>query len=215
MASMSNKLVLALSLCGLIVTVGLTAIPLELTCLTIEGDITVHEWESKMASVDFGMMKKSPPSMVVHPASADDVATVVRAAYGKRMRVSARGEGHSTNGQAQVEKGVVIKMTSRSSMKVWEKEMYVDVWGGELWIKVLMETLEYGLAPKSWTDYLYLTVGGTLSNAGISGQTFHHGPQISNVYQLDVVTGYYHRSIPSLTLFYILLYKALAWLFMY
>jgi cytokinin dehydrogenase len=32
-------------------------------------------------------------------------------------------------------------------------------------------------------------VGGTLSNAGISGQAFHHGPQISNVYELDVVTG--------------------------
>ncbi|KAK4404821.1 Cytokinin dehydrogenase 1 [Sesamum angolense] len=46
-----------------------------------------------------------------------------------------------------------------------------------------------GLAPKSWTDYLHLTVGGTLSNAGISGQAFQHGPQINNVYQLEVVTG--------------------------
>ncbi|KAI3464904.1 hypothetical protein Pfo_021567 [Paulownia fortunei] len=67
--------------------------------------------------------------------------------------------------------------------------MYVDVWGGELWIDVLRSTLEYGLAPKSWTDYLYLSVGGTLSNAGISGQAFNHGPQISNVYELEVVTG--------------------------
>ncbi|KAF2323791.1 hypothetical protein GH714_036940 [Hevea brasiliensis] len=66
---------------------------------------------------------------------------------------------------------------------------YVDVSGGELWINILHESLKYGLAPKSWTDYLYLTVGGTLSNAGISGQAFQHGPQISNVYQLEVVTG--------------------------
>lgn len=66
---------------------------------------------------------------------------------------------------------------------------YVDVWGGELWVDVLRSTLEYGLAPRSWTDYLYLTVGGTLSNAGISGQAFNHGPQISNVHELDVVTG--------------------------
>ncbi|CBI37290.3 unnamed protein product, partial [Vitis vinifera] len=28
------------------------------------------------------------------------------------------------------------------------------------------------MASVSWTDYLYLAVGGTLSNAGISGQTF-------------------------------------------
>lgn len=67
--------------------------------------------------------------------------------------------------------------------------MYVDVWGGELWVDVLRSTMEYGLAPKSWTDYLYLSVGGTISNAGISGQTFNHGPQISNVYELDVITG--------------------------
>ena len=66
---------------------------------------------------------------------------------------------------------------------------YVDVSGGELWINILHETLKYGLAPKSWTDYLHLTVGGTLSNAGISGQAFRHGPQISNVHQLEIVTG--------------------------
>jgi cytokinin dehydrogenase len=40
-----------------------------------------------------------------------------------------------------------------------------------------------------WTDYLRLTVGGTLSNAGIGGQAFRHGPQIANVHELDVVTG--------------------------
>ncbi|KAI9118061.1 hypothetical protein K1719_010393 [Acacia pycnantha] len=184
-------LVLALSICGLMVTVGLTAIPMELAFLAIKGNMTVDEWELERASVDFGMMKRAEPMVVVHPASAEDVVTVVRAAYelGKDLRVSARGEGHSTQGQAQAEKGVIIDMTSISSVTVVEKEMYVDVWGGELWIKVLIETLQYGLAPKSWTDYLYLTVGGTLSNAGISGQTFRHGPQISNVHQLDVVTG--------------------------
>jgi cytokinin dehydrogenase len=86
-------------------------------------------------------------------------------------------------------KGVVIEMGKVRGPKVWEKEMYVDVWGGELWIDLLKATLEYGLAPMSWTDYLYLSVGGTLSNAGISGQTFNYGPQISNVFELDVVTG--------------------------
>lgn len=66
---------------------------------------------------------------------------------------------------------------------------YVDASGGELWIDILRECLKYGLAPKSWTDYLHLTVGGTLSNAGVSGQAFRHGPQISNVHQMEVVTG--------------------------
>jgi cytokinin dehydrogenase len=71
---------------------------------------------------------------------------------------------------------------------------YVDAAGGELWIDVLKATLKEGLAPRSWTDYLYLSVGGTLSNAGISGQTFRYGPEISNVLQLEVVTGTFATS---------------------
>ncbi|VAH74439.1 unnamed protein product [Triticum turgidum subsp. durum] len=58
-----------------------------------------------------------------------------------------------------------------------------------LWVDVLRAALAHGLTPRSWTDYLHLTVGGTLSNAGISGQAFRHGPQISNVQELDVITG--------------------------
>lgn len=66
---------------------------------------------------------------------------------------------------------------------------YVEAMGGDLWVDVLKATLEFGLAPKSWTDYLHLTIGGTLSNAGVSGQAFRHGPEVSNVLQLEVVTG--------------------------
>lgn len=75
---------------------------------------------------------------------------------------------------------------------------FVEAMGGDLWVDVLKASLEFGLAPKSWTDYLHLTVGGTLSNAGISGQSFRHGPQISNVLHLQVVTG--TRSHPIMRL---------------
>ena len=68
---------------------------------------------------------------------------------------------------------------------------YIDASGEQLWADVLHAALDHGLTPRSWTDYLHLTVGGTLSNAGISGQAFRHGPQISNVQELDVITGMY------------------------
>ncbi|KAJ1401313.1 Oxygen oxidoreductase covalent FAD-binding site, partial [Sesbania bispinosa] len=182
--SMAVKLLLlAVAICRLIITVGLTVVPTEVR-------LSVEKSELEAASVDFGMLSRGEPLAVVHPVSAEDVARVVEAAYNGGFAVSARGHGHSINGQALMtkEKGVVIEM-GKGVPRVWEKEMYVDVWGGELWIHVLKATLEYGLAPMSWTDYLYLSVGGTLSNAGISGQAFNHGPQISNVHQLDVVTG--------------------------
>ena len=120
---------------------------------------------------------------------------------GSELTVAARGHGHSLQGQAQAHRGVVINMESllEQEIQVYSGEHpYVDVSGGELWINILHETLRYGLAPKSWTDYLYLTVGGTLSNAGISGQAFKHGPQISNVYQLEVVTGQFDQTNSSL-----------------
>lgn len=67
---------------------------------------------------------------------------------------------------------------------------YVDVSGGALWEEVLKRCVsQFDLAPRSWTDYLGLTVGGTLSNAGVSGQSFRYGPQTSNVTELEIVTG--------------------------
>ncbi|GKE13949.1 delta-1-pyrroline-5-carboxylate synthase-like protein [Tanacetum coccineum] len=55
------------------------------------------------------------------------------------------------------------------------------------YIRESRKILQNGYALKSWTDYLHLTVGGTLSNAWISGQACRHGPQINNVYELQVV----------------------------
>jgi cytokinin dehydrogenase len=198
---MATKLLLTFAIYQLIVTVGLTVEPTELLRLGVDGQLSVDPSDMEKASLDFGMMSRVEPLAVFHPASAEDISRLVKAAYGsaRGFTVSARGHGHSINGQAQTSKGVVVEMSGSKGRRlgfgkpalprVFEKERYVDVWGGELWIDVLKSTLEHGLAPKSWTDYLYLSVGGTLSNAGISGQAFNHGPQISNVYELDVVTG--------------------------
>ncbi|GMQ06910.1 hypothetical protein CsSME_00051326 [Camellia sinensis var. sinensis] len=67
------------------------------------------------------------------------------------------------------------------------KHPYVDVYGGKLWINILHESLKHGLAPKSWTDYLHLTA-------------FRHGLQISNVHQLEAVTGQHHMFIDCMGL---------------
>ncbi|XP_039045881.1 cytokinin dehydrogenase 5-like [Hibiscus syriacus] len=191
---MATKLILAFAICRLIVTVGLTLKPTELLHLGFDGQLSFDPADVDSASKDFGLLTRVEPLAVLHPSSALEVARLVKAAYGsdQGFTVSARGHGHSINGQAQTPNGVVVQMSGNGvgpRPKVRAGDMYVDVWGGELWIDVLRSTLEYGLAPKSWTDYLYLSVGGTLSNAGISGQAFNHGPQINNVYELDVVTG--------------------------
>ncbi|KAK4749874.1 hypothetical protein SAY87_027323 [Trapa incisa] len=169
--------------------------PSSLANLPFQG-LLVHD-NLQFAAQDFGGRFSSLPLAVLHPGSVSDISLAVRHVYelgpSSALTVAARGHGHSLQGQAQAPGGLVISMQSlrwpKTSVFFTGKSPFVEVSGGELWIDILHETLKHGLAPKSWTDYLHLTVGGTLSNAGISGQAFRHGPQIDNVYELEVVTG--------------------------
>lgn len=148
------------------------------------------------SSLDFGRIYFNAPSAVLRPQSPQEISHLLQnisASSFSRLTVAARGAAHSINGQAQAFKGIVVEMDSLPSTIKIQKggpaQSFADVSGGTLWVELLRETLKVGLTPRSWTDYLYLSIGGTLSNAGISGQTFKYGPQISNVLQLDVVTG--------------------------
>ncbi|KAG9454776.1 hypothetical protein H6P81_007680 [Aristolochia fimbriata] len=165
-----------------------------LSSLPVDGHFSFHDVHR--AAKDFGNRYRSLPAAILHPKSVSDISTTIKYLFqmglASKLTVAARGHGHSLQGQAQAPEGIVVNMEALqgSGMRIQRGEdPYVDVSAGELWINVLRETLKQGLAPKSWTDYLHLTVGGTLSNAGISGQAFRYGPQISNVHQLEVVTG--------------------------
>lgn len=181
-------------------------LPANLGALNLSDRIRIDPPAINDASTDFGkLMAASPPSGVLYPSTIDDIAALVKASYSspRTFPIAARGHGHSTHGQAFAPHGVVINMRSLSvnsnnrinvsycTTSTGSSVPCVDAGGEQLWIEVLMATLEHGLSPRSWTDYLHLTVGGTLSNGGISGQAFRYGPQISNVYEMDVITGDY------------------------
>ncbi|CAN6275070.1 unnamed protein product [Urochloa humidicola] len=168
---------------------------------TTSGRILTDADAIALASTDFGSdvcEVAARPAAVFDPSCPADIAALLRAstASATPFPVSARGCGHSTRGQATAPGGVVVDMTSlgrhadsSARLAVSVDGRYIDAGGEQLWVDVLHAALAHGLTPRSWTDYLHLTVGGTLSNAGISGQAFRHGPQISNVHELDVVTG--------------------------
>ncbi|XP_010520480.1 PREDICTED: cytokinin dehydrogenase 7-like [Tarenaya hassleriana] len=164
--------------------------------LDIQGTIVFGGAAAEIAGKDFGGMNSVKPLAVVRPTGAEDISRAVKAALrSENLTVAARGNGHSINGQSMSDGGLVVDMrsTAENHFQVGisgDGVPYVDISGGALWEDVLKRcVLEYGLAPRSWTDYLGLTVGGTLSNAGVSGQAFRYGPQTENVTELDVVTG--------------------------
>ncbi|XP_057807793.1 cytokinin dehydrogenase 9-like [Salvia miltiorrhiza] len=185
---------IVLLLCCMLLSLPLSAAPIP---IPVHGHFAFSG--NEFAARDFGNQLHSLPWAVLHPKKASDVAATIKHVWqmgpAASLTVAARGHGHSLQGQAQAPQGIVVNMESLRGphemhlVKGGPSSPYVDTPAGELWINVLHHCLKHGLAPKSWTDYLHLTVGGTLSNAGISGQAFRHGPQISNVRQLEVITG--------------------------
>uniref|UniRef100_A0A0E0PZE4 cytokinin dehydrogenase n=1 Tax=Oryza rufipogon TaxID=4529 RepID=A0A0E0PZE4_ORYRU len=159
---------------------------------------TDHDATTK-ASSDFGHIVHATPNGVFRPTFPADIAALIRLSLSQPtpFTVAPRGKGHSSRGQAFAPGGIVVDMSALGDhghhtshrIDVSVDRMYVDAGGEQLWIDVLHTALKHGLTPRVWTDYLRITVGGTLSNAGIGGQAFRHGPQISNIHELDVVTG--------------------------
>ncbi|KAL2327194.1 hypothetical protein Fmac_020621 [Flemingia macrophylla] len=155
----------------------------------------------KLASTDFGRTVYKTPWAVFEPSSVSDISALISFSnsLSTPFTIATRGRAHSTLGQAMAQgDGVVLNMTNLINFRKGSGisvscspsgYCYADVGGEQLWIDVLHASLKHGLTPLSFANYLYLTVGGTLSNAGISGRAFRFGPQISNVLELDVVTG--------------------------
>jgi cytokinin dehydrogenase len=137
---------------------------------------------------DFGRLIHRQPRGVLRPASSADVASLMRWAKGQGVKVSARGQGHSIYGRALVEDGVVVDMSAMSAIHdIGQDRIVVDA--GVTWRDLLDKTLTQGLTPPVLTNYLGLSVGGTIAVGGIGAASSRHGTQTDNVVALDVVTG--------------------------
>jgi FAD/FMN-containing dehydrogenase len=153
-----------------------------------DGEILTDDAALSAAADDFGHAIHRRPRAVLRPGSIRDIARLIDFARRHEIQVAARGQGHSTLGQAQVEAGVVIDMSSLATIhEVNAGDALVD--GGVLWSELLARTIPLGLAPPTLTDFIELSIGGTLSLGGVGAQAFREGPQVDNVLALQVVTG--------------------------
>ncbi|RKS09141.1 FAD/FMN-containing dehydrogenase [Nocardiopsis sp. Huas11] len=153
----------------------------------LDGELVFDEESRAAAADDFGHDVSRHPRAVLRPGSVRDVERMVRYCRARRIPVAARGQGHSTRGQAQVEEGLVIETATLDRLVVGDDR--AEVGAGVRWSQVLSAALPYGLTPPVLTDYLELSVGGTLAVGGVGGTTQHHGLQVDTVVELDVVTG--------------------------
>jgi FAD/FMN-containing dehydrogenase len=90
-------------------------------------------------------------------------------------------------GQAQTT-GVVLDLAGLATLDAWSANG-VRAGAGATWESVVASGLGRGVTPPVLTDYLGLSVGGTLSLGGLGTTSFLHGAQTDRVTALEVVTG--------------------------
>jgi len=155
--------------------------------MSFESECVTDPASLERASRDFGGVVDRRPVAVVRPRTVEEVVRAVTFASREGLPIAARGEGHTTRGQALVAGGVVLEMAGFDQIRVEGERLIAGA--GALWSEVLRVALRMGKTPPVLTDYLGLSVGGTLSVGGVGGQSFAHGLQTCNVEALTVVTG--------------------------
>jgi cytokinin dehydrogenase len=167
---------------------GVSTIPAVGDLPALDGDLAWDIETREVAADDFGHLVSRLPRGVLRPGSVTDVAAMTRWAGERGWKVATRGQGHSVYGRSQVDDGLVIDMSSLDAVQPVRPDR-VAVGAGATWRSVLDATLPHGLTPPVLTNYLDLSVGGTLSVGGIGGTTHRTGAQTDSVLELEVVTG--------------------------
>lgn len=158
--------------------------------MKLVGTVTTDQAAREAVARDFGGIIHERPAIVVRPACTADVVEALRFARARGLKVAPRGVGHSAGGQGQVDGGLVLDMTALGRVRA------VDAAGGTLdadagarWSEVMDALMPLGLTPPVVTDWLHLTLGGTVTAGGVGSQSFRRGIQCDWVLELEVVTG--------------------------
>ncbi|MEZ4220218.1 MAG: FAD-binding protein [Polyangiaceae bacterium] len=159
----------------------------------LDGELSVDPAALAEAADDHGHIISRTPIAVLRPGSIKDIRKMVKYANQHGIKVAMRGQGHSTHGQAQVNGGIVIDSRTLSTIHSIHAGgscgARAEVDAGVTWSELVAQTVAQGLTPPVLTDYLDLSIGGTLSVGGIGGVAHRAGVQIDNVSELEVVTG--------------------------
>jgi cytokinin dehydrogenase len=156
----------------------------------ISGTLIADRADLDAWSADFGRMVDRRPALVVRPATIEDVTAVVRFAADQGVGLTCRGAAHSQSGQGLSAGGVLLDVSSLAGEIVIDREAEtVTCLAGTTWNDLVTETMKQGLIPLVLTNNLNVTVGGTLSVAGIGVASFRHAAQVDTCVRLQVVTG--------------------------
>ncbi|RSS83389.1 FAD-binding protein [Streptomyces sp. WAC06614] len=163
----------------------------------LKGTLTTSPATLDSFGHDFGHLfdDVSKPWAVLHPGSIDDIVTIVNYARTNGIKIAVNGQGgtgtdiesHSVYGQARVPGGISIDAKGMSKILSIGND-YAVVEAGVTWGQLTDATLKLGKTPPALPDYLYISIGGTLSVGGIGGTVQKYGLMVDTVQAIDIVT---------------------------
>ncbi|WP_224332950.1 FAD-binding oxidoreductase [Haloprofundus halobius] len=127
------------------------------------------------------------PAVAVRPSGAADVMTAVAFARTHDLDLAVKGGGHNVAGSAVCDDGLVIDLSSMSSVRVDPASRTARVGPGATMADLDHETQAFGLA----------TPGGVISTTGVAGVTLgggmgwlsrKYGLSVDNLRSVDLVT---------------------------
>jgi len=156
----------------------------------IQGKLLLDPKSLEEASGDFGRRVFKKPACIVLPQNSQDVAAVIQFARTTHTPLGIRGNAHTQSGQGLSEGGILLDLKSLNRILSVDPSGKIAVCqAGVKWKELVERGILQGLIPPVLTNNLDVTVGGTLSVAGLGISSFKYGTQGDNCLALEVVTG--------------------------
>jgi cytokinin dehydrogenase len=157
---------------------------------SLAGRVLTQEEITAEHEQNYGRIFRWAPRLVVRPQSQPDIIALIAFCRSRALHLTTRGSAHSQSQLAISPGEVLVEMQSMNRIgTVDEANLTVDVEPGVIWRDLVHHLAKRDLVPPVLTNNLGVTVGGTLSMAGIGVASFRYGSQGDNVVELDVVTG--------------------------
>lgn len=156
----------------------------EQTAIPVITDAQVKDSFSR----DFGNIVKSQVSAVISPSDVSQLQKAVNFANNNNLQFTIRGLGQSQSGQSLPKNSVSLD-TSRFDKVLFIDNNTIECESGVRFRSLVSATSSHRLIPNVLPLNLDLTVGGVLSIGGVGTNSFSMGPVVSNVIELEAVTG--------------------------
>lgn len=136
---------------------------------------------------DFGAFEYDPPIATATPLSDADVTGAFAQARRRGLKIGFRGAGHSCHGQTSCPGGLLVRNFGETAHWQALDDEWIRVDTRSNWRTLERELNAVGRAVPVVTDYLGLSVGGTLAVGGFGVDSLTRGSQVDHVARVELI----------------------------